>query len=118
NDTAFKCRFVKLGMSLQLDRLLMRLEGEWGRSPNIFEDDGDWGEYTKIGLGGEYALRPNLFATAQISHMEITANSEDDGEDNSIQLGLKMSFGKPAKANNLRTPYTPGLAAAWAEVLD
>ena len=118
NDTAFKGHFGKVGMSMQRDRLLMRLEGEWGRSPNIFEDEDDWGEYTKIALGGEYELRPNLFATAQISHMEITANSEDDGEDNSIQLGLKMSFGKPGQVNNLRTPYTPGLAAAWAEVLD
>ena len=118
-DTGFEGNFAKLGMAYQYnDRLLVRLEGERGKSPFFFEDNGDWGDYNKISLGGEYELRPNLLATAKISHMNIRANTEDDGNDNTIQLGLRWRFGAQSDSYNLRTTYMPGQAAAWGEVLD
>jgi len=117
-DTAFKGQFVRAGLSATQGKLTVATDFEYGRSDNIFEDNGDWGEYTAFGINAEYQFKPRLIGTFGLSRMDITANTEDKGDETLISIGVKVPFGANYKRNNLTTTYRPGLAAAWAETLD
>lgn len=117
-DTAFKGDFVRAGLSATQGKLTVATDFEYGRSDNIFEDSSDWGEYTAFGINAEYQFKPRLIGTFGVSRMDITANTEDNGDETLISIGVKVPFGATYKRNNLTTSYRPGLAAAWAETLD
>ena len=118
-DTAFEGNFYRLGVSTRVnEKFTISLETEMGRSSERFEDDGDWGEYRTVSLSGEYKFAPRLIGTLTVSQMDIAANTEDLGRDNSVSIGLSIPLGADHRKSNLTTSYNPGLAAAWAETLD
>lgn len=117
-DTAFDGNFYRLGASATFDRFGVALDYEEGTSDDIFEDDGDEGDYRSIGIEGSYLITSNLTATLGYEKMDITANTEDDASESTITIGLSYAFGAQTSRHNLTTTYKPGLAAAWAETLD
>ena len=117
-DTAFRGEYVRAGFATTRGKLTIAADVEYGRSDAIFEDSSDWGDYTAYGVDFEYRFHPRVIGTLGLSRMDITANSEDNGEDNMVSIGIKVPFGADYERNNLTTSYRPGLAAAWAEVLD
>lgn len=121
-DTAFTGTFARVGVAAEIDRLTFIAEFEGGRSNDVFEDDGDWGEYSSLGVTMEYDISDRVIGTFGYDMMRITANDEDHGTDEYISLGIRIPFGgnseSRAPRNLLTTTYRPGLAAAWAENLD
>jgi len=119
-DTAFDGTFVRVGMTQQLnEKLNLMIDLEYGRSPDVFEDNNDWGEYQAVGIKAAYTFRPRLIGEAGVDFMHITANSEDNGKDYRAFVGVRIPFGADGTARSpLTTTYKPGLAAAWAETLD
>lgn len=120
DDTGFKGSFVRLGMTQEVsEKLDLTINFEYGFSRDLFEDAGDWGEYQSVGVKAAYAFRPRLIGEVGIDLMQITANTEDTGNDYRAYLGLRIPFGADgAQSSPLTTTYKPGLAAAWAETLD
>jgi hypothetical protein len=119
NDNGFIGNFQRLGMSATLDKLTLTASVEQGRSPGLFEDGGDWGEYRVFSLGADYQITERLIGTVGYRTMDITANTEDSGYDDAFAVGIRIPLGASAgKRNNLTTSYYPGLAAAWAATLD
>lgn len=117
-DTAFDGNFHRLGASYGFGRFGVVADYEKGRSDDIFEDSGDWGEYEAYGIEASYQFSPSLIATIGYETTTFTANTEDEGTENTISVGLTVPFGAAGSRNNLTTTYRPGLAAAWAETLD
>lgn len=118
-DTAFDGRFARIGASVAVDRIGMTFDYETGRSSDIFEDDGDAGEYTAAGFALDYAVTERVIATVGYTRMDITANTEDSGYDEFYSVGVRIPLGSnDGRRNLLTTTYRPGLAAAWAETLD
>jgi hypothetical protein len=119
-DVTFDGEFWRIGAKVAVnDRIDATLEFEGGESQDIFEDDGDSGDYFVITMAGEYQLSERLIGTVSLSRMEIAANTEDFGKDTQVMVGLRVPFGAAAKERgNLSTSYRPGLAAAWAAALD
>ncbi|WP_319824599.1 porin [Thalassovita sp.] len=117
-DSEFDGHFVRIGMAHTVNKLTLAMDYEFGRSPDIFEDSSDWGEYKAFTVSAEYQFKPRLIGTFSLSQMDITANTEDSGDETVVEVGLKIPFGATYKRNNLTTTYRPGLAAAWAETLD
>lgn len=117
-DNAFDGRFARLGMATTFNALTLAMDYEFGRSDDIFEDGGDWGEYKAFGIYAEYQFKPMLIGTMSLKQMDITANTEDNADETTVAVGLKIPFGATYKRNNLTTTYNPGLAAAWASTLD
>jgi hypothetical protein len=102
----------------------LQIDFGYGRSPNIFEDGGDWGTYTAWGV--KYVMQlsqvDNLFLTLGYEGADYVANTEDSGTEHSLKIGLAIPFGAPATAaqvaNPLATPISPFRAAAWGGTLD
>ena len=118
-DVAFDGNFYRVGASYQFANFGVAVDYEAGNSPDIFEDEGDGGgDYKAYSIEGSYEVRPNLTASFGYERMDITANTEDDGSEDTITLGLAFAFGPKTDRHNLTTTYKPGLAAAWAETLD
>jgi hypothetical protein len=118
-DVAFQGGFYRLGVTVDLsEKASITVDMESGKSPNIFEDDGDEGDYKALTVSGSYAFTPSLIGTMSYSQMDITANTEDSGNDDMISVGLSIPFGTRSARQKLTTPYRPGLAAAWAATLD
>lgn len=118
-DNEFNGRFMRFGTSVTMDKLTLTAEFERGKSPDVFEDGGDWGEYRSFGVTADYQVTNRIIATASFESMDITANSEDNGIDDFYAVGIRVPLGdNDGKRNNLTTSYRPGLAAAWASNLD
>ncbi len=117
-DNEFNGRFMRFGTSVTMNQLTVTADIERGKSPDVFEDGGDWGEYRSFGITADYQVTERVIATASFESMTITANSEDNGVDDFFALGIRIPLGENAKRNNLTTSYRPGLAAAWASNLD
>lgn len=118
DDVAFDGTFGRAGLQASFDRVTLILDYEAGRSSDIFEDSGDWGEYAALGLAAEYRFKPDLIGTLDIARTTFTANTEDDGSETTVAIGLRVPFGQAPSRNLLTTSYRPGLAAAWASTLD
>jgi hypothetical protein len=119
-DRAFDGLFWRIGATAEVnDRIDASLEFEGGESNDIFEDEGDSGDYFVVTLASEYQFSERLIGTVSFSRMEIRANTEDFGTDTQIMVGLRVPFGAAQRERgNLSTSYRPGLAAAWASTLD
>lgn len=116
-DTAFDGQFQRVGVAHDFDSFSVIADYERGRSDDIFEDRFDWGEYNAFGLTVEAPVTDWAYGYVTISHAGFIANTEDEGSEDRIEVGLRMNFGEQ-KRTNLTTTYNPGLAAAWAETLD
>lgn len=116
-DTAFNGNFYRVGAQAASGAYAFMLAYEHGRSSNIFEDLGDWGEYDLVTAEGRYKAGRFIYAVGA-EHGVFTANTEDNGSSTRLYAKIIIPFGEAPKANLLKTPYGPGLAAAWAEVLD
>lgn len=118
SDTAFIGNFTKVGGTYSAGDWSFGASYERGRSDNVFEDSGDWGEYRTLTIGGEYQFHPRLIATATCETAKFVANTEDAASEDIFSIGIRVPFGTQTKKTNLTTSYNPGLAAAWAEALD
>lgn len=100
----------KMGAGISLER---------GYSPDCFEDCyGDWGRYFGINLEVDYNLTNNIALVGRLSHLKITANTEDMGLDTSLYVGARYTFGGNKLHNNLATSLTAFKAAGWMHPLD
>lgn len=118
-DVAFQGSFQRIGVSTTLDKLTLTADLEQGHSPNIFEDNGDYGDYKALGVALDYRISDRVIATMSYRTMTIVANTEDNGFDDFYGIGIRIPLGAATgKRNNLTTSYYPGLAAAWATTLD
>ncbi len=117
-DTAFIGNFARFGADYDAGNGFgFTVAAEFGRSPNIFEDSGDWGEYRLATVEGRLE-RGNVIYSIGGEMGQFTANTEDFATSNRLFLKATIPFGPKPKRNLLKTPYGPGLAAAWAETLD
>ncbi len=117
-DTAFIGSFARFGADYDAGNGFgFAVAVEFGRSPNIFEDSGDWGEYRLATIEGRLE-RGNVIYSIGGEMGQFTANTEDFATSNRLFLKATIPFGPKPKRNLLKTPYGPGLAAAWAETLD
>lgn len=118
-DVAFIGGFQRIGISTTIDQLTLTADVEQGKSSNIFEDDGDYGDYRALGLAVDYQFSPRVIGTVSYRKMDVVANTEDSAIDDFYGIGIRIPLGATAgKRNNLTTSYYPGLAAAWAANLD
>jgi hypothetical protein len=118
-DEAFIGRFGRIGVSASVDKLTLTADLEKGSSNDMFEDEGDYGDYRSLGVAVDYQFTDRIIGTLTYETMDIVANTEDSGFDDFYGIGIRVPLGTaPAKRNNLTTSYKPGLAAAWASVLD
>lgn len=116
-DTAFDGRFYRVGAAHDFNHFTVVGDFEWGTSPDVFEDSGDWGEYTSFGVTFETPITDAVYGYLALNRTEITANDEDMARETRVELGVRFNYG-PRTRTNLTTSYNPGLAAAWAETLD
>ena len=117
-DTAFIGSFARLGLDIDTGNGFgFTIAAEGGFSPDIFEDAGDWGKYRLVTLEGRYQAG-NLVYSIGGEMGQFTANTEDFATTNRLFARVSIPFGPAPKRNLLKTPYGPGLAAAWAETLD
>lgn len=118
-DVAFIGGFQRIGVSTSIDKLTLTADLEQGRSSDIFEDEGDYGEYRALGVAVDYQFSERVIGTVSYRNMDVVANTEDNGFDDFYAIGIRIPFGAATgKRNNLTTSYRPGLAAAWGETLD
>lgn len=118
-DVAFIGSFQRFGVSTTVDKLTLTADFEQGHSPNIFEDDTDYGDYRALSVAVDYQFMDRVIGTASYRTMDIIANTEDSGFDDFYSIGVRIPLGAATgKRNNLTTSYYPGLAAAWASTLD
>lgn len=118
-DNAFDGNFQRIGISGTFDKLTLTAEFERGKSPDIFEDNNDWGKYRAFGVAVDYQISNRVIASLGYEKMDIEANTEDNGYDEFYSIGIRIPLGaSTGKRNNLTTTYRPGLAAAWASSLD
>lgn len=117
-DVAFIGTFARLGTDVAVGNDFgLMVSAEFGRSPNIFEDSGDWGEYRLVTIEGRYQPS-NIIYSVGGEIGQFIANTEDSAVSNRLFAKVTIPFGPKPKRNLLKTPYGPGLAAAWAYVLD
>lgn len=118
-DVAFIGDFQRIGASVAVDKLTLTADFEQGHSSDIFEDDGDYGDYRALGVAVDYQISERVIGTLSYRNMDVIANTEDNGYDNFYAIGIRVPLGAATgKRNNLTTSYYPGLAAAWASNLD
>ncbi len=118
-DVAFKGGFQRVGVSATMDKFTVTADFEQGHSPNIFEDNGDEGDYRARSIAVDYQVTDRVIGTVSYRAMDIIANTEDSGYDDFYAIGVRIPLGaSTGKRNNLTTSYYPGLAAAWASTLD
>lgn len=118
-DVAFIGGFQRFGVSANVDKFTLTADFEQGHSPDIFEDDTDYGDYRALGVAVDYQVTDRVIGTVSYRTMDIIANTEDSGFDNFYAIGVRIPLGAATgKRNNLTTSYYPGLAAAWASTLD
>jgi hypothetical protein len=118
-DVAFIGGFQRIGISASVDKFTLTADLEQGRSPDIFEDNNNWGEYRALGVVVDYQFTDRVIGTLSYRTMDIIANTEDSGFDDFYAIGIRVPLGtSTGKRNNLTTSYNPGLAAAWATTLD
>ena len=117
-DTAFDGNYYRVGMDFDLRRGDLLFSYERGTSDAIFEDPGDYGSYERIEIIYEYPFSDRLVGVMGADLVYVDANIEDASAETNWSIGLRMPFGEQKRRNLLRTPYMPGLAAAWAETLD
>ncbi|QMU59582.1 MAG: hypothetical protein GKR98_16170 [Boseongicola sp.] len=118
-DTAFDGLFFRVGVNANLGNQINLITGyERGSSPGIFEDEGDSGSYERFDLTAEYPFGDRVIGQVGFQMTDFQANTEDLGSETTIRVGLRIPLGKTSRRNDLKTTYLPGLAAAWAEVLD
>lgn len=118
-DVAFTGGFQRVGISASVDKFTLTADFEQGNSPDIFEDDGDEGDYRALGVAVDYQVTDRVIGTVSYRTMDIIANTEDSGFDDYYAIGVRIPLGaSTGKRNNLTTSYYPGLAAAWASTLD
>jgi hypothetical protein len=119
DDQAFIGRFERIGVSASVDKLTLTADLEKGSSNDIFEDNGDYGDYRSLGVVVDYQFTDRVIGTVSYETMDIVANTEDSGFDDFYGIGIRIPLGaSTGKRNNLTTTYKPGLAAGWAAVLD
>lgn len=119
DDVAFIGTFQRIGALMSVDKFTLTADIENGRSPNIFEDDGDYGNYPTVGVSVDYQFSDRFIGILSYRNMDVVANTEDNGFDDFYGVGMRIPLGATAgKRNNLATSYSPGLAAAWASNLD
>ena len=119
DDVAFTGGFQRIGVSANVDKFTLTADFEQGNSPNIFEDEGDEGDYRALGVAVDYQVTDRVIGTVSYRTMDIIANTEDSGFDDFYAIGVRIPLGAATgKRNNLTTSYYPGLAAAWASTLD
>jgi hypothetical protein len=117
-DTAFDGRYYRVGGSYSFGKFGVAVDYERGTSKEIFEDEGDEGDYRAYSIEGSYDFGNNLTATLGYQTADYRAYTEEDGSESTVSLGLAIAFGDRSDRHNLTTSYQPGLAAAWAETLD
>lgn len=117
-DTAFDGRFYRLGVAHDFDAFSVIADYEAGNSPDIFEDEGDEGDYNVFTITFERQVGELGYAYASLEQSAFIANTEDEGSETSMAVGFRMNIGQDQARTNLTTSYNPGLAAAWAETLD
>lgn len=118
-DVAFTGSFRRIGVSTTIDKLTLTADLERGHSPDIFENDGDYGDYQALGVAVDYQFSDRVIGTLSYRNMDVVANTEDNGFDDFYAIGVRIPLGaSTGKRNNLTTSYYPGLAAAWASSLD
>ena len=118
NDTGFEGSFYRLGMHWEFTSVDLFASYEAGESTSIFEDDGDSGSYNRISVETEYPVAEHMIMVFGLEMTEFEANVEDSASETRLTVGLRVPLGEHRGRNNLKTPYMPGLAAAWAETLD
>lgn len=128
NDTAFQGVFGRTVVSyFATENLMYQGDLSFGRSNDGYEDDGDWGEAWNFAatVKGKVSDTAPLYAFATFSYGDYQANTEDDGSEKSLMVGLSYAFGNgnaSLKASEAATPYStpmlPGRATSWAEALD
>ena len=118
DDTAFDGTFFRLGMDARLGAVNLIASFERGTSPAIFEDEDDSGTYERYDISFEYPFNERVIAMAGIEMTDFVANTEDSSSETYLKLGVRVPLGNEGRRNNLKTPYMPGFAAAWAETLD
>lgn len=119
DDVAFIGGFQRIGISANVDQFTLTADLEQGNSPDIFEDDGDEGDYRVLGVAVDYKFSDRVIGTLSYRTMDIIANTEDSGFDDYYAIGVRIPLGaSTGERNNLTTSYYPGLAAAWATTLD
>ncbi len=118
-DNGFTGMMSRFGVSYDFsDRLSAMFDFEYGYSPNWFEDDGDWGELMVGQIQLAYALNERFDIIAGYEYGQFRANTEDDGYESNITLGIRMSFGGASGFNVLSTPVQGFAAAGWAKTND
>ena len=117
-DTAFDGTFYRVGVDIDLGEVRAIAAYEHGTSPGIFEDDGVSGTFKFVDFTLEYPFSSRVVGAVGAQFADFQANTEDLGSETTFKAGIRVPLGNSARRNNLKTPYSPGLAAAWAEVLD
>ena len=118
-DNGFSGVMSRVGVSYDFtDRLSAMLDFEYGFSPNWFEDAGDWGELMVGQIQVAYAVNDRMDIVAGYEYGQFRANTEDDGYESNITLGLRINFGGASGFNELSTPVQGFAAAGWAKTTD
>lgn len=108
------------------DDMMVQLGYEYGKSPDQFEDDNDWGSVDTVSVKCEKRILESqpLYGSVDLAYNRIKANSEDFGTDTSLMFGITYYWGAPSLFDNDRRGATldstrlPALGASWANVLD
>ena len=118
DDNAFVGPVYRIGTAFELTPAIdMMVTYEGGTSPNIFEDDDDSGRFGFFTITGTYEINSGLEAIAAVSLDTYTANTEDEGTEANLYLGVRYTFGG-GDASPLTTPMGAFKAVDWASELD
>lgn len=117
-QTGFDGEFVMMGVAANIGKGTAYASLELGRSPDLFEDPGDEGVYHVIDLEYEHPFGERVIGSVGVQLANFDDNSDvERGGETTFSVGLRVPFGSDRTRNNLKTTYSPGLAAAWAESL-
>lgn len=123
SDSGFTGHFWKAGALYAMsDDMAFVMDGGMGHSED-YEDSGDDGDYTTLGIKGIFKMPTSLplFATAGYEWRQFNANTEDTANESVFKLGLSIPFGANRARdtfNPIASPTTPFRSAAYGEVLD
>ncbi len=118
-DNGFTGMMSRVGLSYEIsDRLSAMFDFEYGYSPDWFEDAGDWGELMVGQLQLAYAITDRFDIVAGYEYGQFRANTEDDGYESNLTIGVRMNFGGASGFNELSTPVQGFAAAGWAKTTD
>ncbi len=118
-DNGFTGMMARIGTTYQInDRLSAMFDFEYGYSGGYFEDYTGWGEAMVGQIQVAYAMNDSWDLLAGYEYGQFRANTEDDGYESNITLGVRYNFGGARGFNALSTPVQGFAAAGWAKTTD